>query len=66
MYQVSKVDCLFLAVVFQVNKQSNKQDEPWMKPFISQFNNMNFSVSTFYKCFVCFKYLTLLYGSLIE
>lgn len=28
-----------------MNKPVNKQDEPWMKPFISQFNNMNFPVS---------------------
>uniref|UniRef100_A0A674N838 Trinucleotide repeat containing adaptor 6A n=1 Tax=Takifugu rubripes TaxID=31033 RepID=A0A674N838_TAKRU len=27
---------------YKMNKQVNKQDEPWMKPFISQFNNMNF------------------------
>lgn len=28
-----------------MNKQVNKQDEPWMKPFINQFGSMNFSVS---------------------
>ncbi|KAM9746324.1 trinucleotide repeat-containing gene 6A protein-like isoform 3-T4 [Menidia menidia] len=27
----------------RMNKPVNKQDEPWMKPFISQFNSMNFS-----------------------
>ncbi|XP_078141021.1 trinucleotide repeat-containing gene 6A protein-like isoform X2 [Centroberyx gerrardi] len=26
----------------KMNKPVNKQDEPWMKPFINQFNNMNF------------------------
>lgn len=32
--------------MFQMNKPVNKQDEPWMKPFINQFNTMNFSVCT--------------------
>uniref|UniRef100_A0A3Q1HCD4 TNRC6 PABC binding domain-containing protein n=1 Tax=Anabas testudineus TaxID=64144 RepID=A0A3Q1HCD4_ANATE len=27
----------------KMNKPVNKQDEPWMKPFINQFNSMNFS-----------------------
>ncbi|XP_041854451.1 trinucleotide repeat-containing gene 6A protein-like [Melanotaenia boesemani] len=27
----------------RMSKPVNKQDEPWMKPFINQFNNMNFS-----------------------
>ncbi|XP_067332253.1 trinucleotide repeat-containing gene 6A protein-like isoform X1 [Channa argus] len=26
----------------KINKPVNKQDEPWMKPFINQFNSMNF------------------------
>lgn len=34
-----------------MNKPVNKQDEPWMKPFINQFNSMNFSVSTISHCF---------------
>lgn len=37
---------LVLSAVFQMNKPVNKQDEHWMKPFINQFNSMNFSVST--------------------
>ncbi|XP_068192050.1 trinucleotide repeat-containing gene 6A protein-like isoform X2 [Antennarius striatus] len=28
---------------YKMNKPVNKQDEPWMKPFINQFNGMNFS-----------------------
>ncbi|CAJ1076430.1 trinucleotide repeat-containing gene 6A protein isoform X1 [Xyrichtys novacula] len=27
----------------KMNKPVNKQDEPWLKPFINQFNTMNFS-----------------------
>ncbi|XP_026181997.1 trinucleotide repeat-containing gene 6A protein isoform X2 [Mastacembelus armatus] len=27
----------------KMNKPANKQDEPWMKPFINQFNSINFS-----------------------
>ncbi|KAM9392795.1 trinucleotide repeat-containing gene 6A protein-like isoform 2-T3 [Pholidichthys leucotaenia] len=27
----------------KMNKPGNKQDEPWMKPFVSQFNGMNLS-----------------------
>lgn len=50
MLQVSPVD-YFLSAMFQMNKPVNKQDEPWMKPFINQFNNMNFSVSTISYCF---------------
>ncbi|XP_068605700.1 trinucleotide repeat-containing gene 6A protein-like [Brachionichthys hirsutus] len=28
---------------YKMNKPVNKQEEPWMKPFINQFNGMNFS-----------------------
>lgn len=28
-----------------MNKPVNKQDDPWMKPFIGQFSSMNFSVN---------------------
>lgn len=34
-----------LSPLFQMNKPVNKQDDPWMKPFINQFNSMNFSVN---------------------
>lgn len=40
-----------------MNKPVNKQDEAWMKPFINQFNNMNFPVSAMVFC--CFSYLSL-------
>lgn len=42
-----------LPTMFQVNKQGNKQDEPWMKPILNQFNNMNFSVSVQLFGYIC-------------
>lgn len=44
--------------LFQMNKPVNKQDEAWMKPFINQFNNMNFPVSSVVG-FRCCRYLSL-------
>lgn len=35
----------YFCAPFQMNKPVNKQDEPWIKPFVNQFSNMNFSVS---------------------